>query len=109
MSHHVHQAQLYGSLGKHRLNGTGKTFQTIQAGDENVLYAPVLSFSLQLQPRLCALRLHHPQAHHLSHSVEVNATRLCTGLKPDLALRPDVNVIHEDDGYSASRARNCQA
>jgi len=111
MAHPVHQAQLYGSLGKHHRTGAGETFQAIQAANEDVVNAPVLSFSYQPQPKLCAFRLHHPQAHHLFHTVQVDANRPGTGLEPDRALapRPDVGAVHEDDGYSASRGRDCQA
>ena len=86
MAHHVHQAQLHGSLGKHRLNGIGETFHAIQAGDEDIPHAPVLSFSHQLQPKLCAFRLHRPQAHYLFHTLQVDANGQVQGLSQSAPL-----------------------
>jgi len=41
VAHHVDNAQLHHGLWKHRFNGLRKAFEPIDAGDEDVLRAPV--------------------------------------------------------------------
>jgi len=42
VAHYVHQAKLYACFGVNGLKGFGEAFQVIEAGNKDVLHAPVL-------------------------------------------------------------------
>ena len=52
--HHVDGAELNLGLEVHRLYGLWKATQAVEAGDEDIINAPVLQFGEHVEPKLCA-------------------------------------------------------
>jgi hypothetical protein len=66
----------------------GNSFQPVYAGDEDVLYAPVLQFRQHLQLERRAFRLCHRQSQHFLLAVQVDSRYHVDRLVLDVALVP---------------------
>ena len=58
----MNDAKLDLGFRKHSFNGFGKTFESVNAGNENVFDSAILQFRDDLQPQLRAFRLTEPDA-----------------------------------------------
>lgn len=61
----MHDAHLHHRFGKHGLNGIGEAFESIDTGNEDVLYATVAQFGDNFELELGSFSLGQPQAQHL--------------------------------------------
>ena len=71
VTHHMHQAELNLGIGKNRLDCFREAFEIIDAGNEDVLNAPILSFGHDLEPELRAFCFGGPHAQDLFATIKI--------------------------------------
>ncbi len=86
--------------GKHGFDGFRKALQAVNAGDEDVFYAPVLQFGHYLEPELCPFGFGGPHAEDFLNTVKGDTDGQIDGLVDDPAIMPhlDPDGIKVHDG-----------
>lgn|GEM_PF-4852226 len=97
--HHMNDTELNLRIREDGLNGFGKPFEAIDAGDEDIPHAPALQLGDDLEPELRAFRLGGPQTKNFLQAVQIDADRQIDGLVNDPAFLPHFNAegIEIDD------------
>ena len=68
----MHDTQLHLGVGKYSLNRFGKTFKSIDTGNDNIVNATIFKFRYDIEPELGPFAIGDPQAQQLFVAIEIN-------------------------------------